>query len=64
MVGGSLLPSECIPRARLRHCCRRSLDVTGANCPICAAVTGDDGPWNMPLNNSLKVARGCVRKSI
>ena len=32
--------------------------------PICAAGTGVDGPWNMPLNSSLNVARGCARKSI
>lgn len=32
--------------------------------PICAAGTGVDGPWKIPLNSSLNVARGCARKSI
>ncbi len=41
-----------------------SFVVATARRSICCAVTGVDGPWNMPLKSSLNVARGCVRKSI
>ena len=51
-------------RHRLVTAAAASLVLVAANRSISCAVTGVDGPWNIPLNSSLNVARGCVRKSI